>query len=169
MKWVLTMLVMLPYLATAQTEDEFLPEIRLMVIDSTEHAVQKFCKEVVGQVPSYKSAFVDREEVMSSTYFYDNNNYESLKLNFQFGVSQVMLKDSTYRKMRLVKMVRITAELSVMTDIYNYIFMTGHTPEKVMTISRYDKAVTFNGTPINSTLVADDFKAGYWILSFYKL
>ena len=56
-----------------------------------------------------------------------------------------------------------------MTNIYNYIFNTTYAPDNIIAISAYDKAVAYKGTPYNSTVVADDMKVGYWILSFYKL
>lgn len=160
---------MLPIAATAQTEDDFLPELRLMVLDSTEIAAQRFCKEVMAVAPGYKMAFVDREEVMMSKYFYDNANFETVRFEFQFRVDEVTGQDSTVRKNRVARLIRITAELSVMTNIYNYIFNETHTPEKLMAISTYDKAIGYKGSTYNSSLVADDFKAGYWILSFFSL
>lgn len=157
-------------LSTAQSEDDFLPELQTMVIDSNERAVQAFCKDILGYVPpGYNPAFVDREDPMVSKYYYDNRDHESLKMVYQFGVQDMMLADSTFKKARVVKLIRITGELNVITGIYNYIFNTTHTPDNIMAISRYDKAVAFNGMPINSTLVSDNYKYGYWTLSFYKL
>lgn len=169
MKWVLVMILMLPVMVQAQTEDEFLPEVTTLVIDSNEKAVQKFCKEIMSLVTGYKPAFVDRENVMMSKYYYDNSNFESIKFEFQFGIDEVELPDSTIRKSRVVRLVRITAEITAMTNIYNYIFSTSYTPEKIMAISRFDKAISYKGKSYNSTVVSDDFKAGYWILSFFKL
>jgi len=160
---------MLPFAALAQTEDDFLPEVRLMVLDSTEIAAQRFCKDVMAVAPGYKMAFVDREEVLMSKYFYDNANFETVRFEFQFGITEVTAPDSTVKKNRLARLIRITAELSVMTNIYNYIFNETHTPEKIMAISTYDKAVGYKGASYNSSLIADDYKAGYWTLSFFAL
>lgn len=173
MKWLVVFLFLMPIHVNAQTEDEFLPEVKLLVIDSTEAAVQRYCKEIISITTGYKSAFIDREDVMMSRYFYDNSNYESIKMEFQFGISELEVVDSTglstMKKARIVRLIRITSELNEMANIYNYLFNTTHTPEKILAISRYDKAVSYNGHPFNSTLVADDYKPGYWILSFYKL
>lgn len=174
MKWLITLLFLIPLHLSAQTEDDFLPEVRLMVIDSTESAVQRYCKEIISITSGYKPALVDREDVMMSRYLYDNMNYESVKMEFQFGVFKQAIEDSTgavlgEKKVRAVRLIRITAELNEMANIYNYIFNTTHTPENILAISRYDKAISYNGQPYNSTLIADDFKAGYWVLSFYKL
>ncbi len=169
MKWLLLLMLALPVCVQAQTEDDFLPEVRILVMDSTEQAVQKFCKEIVSVVQGYKPAFVDRENIMMSKYYYDNNNFESIKMEFQFGLEEVEMADSTIKKMRIVKLMRITAEMTAMTSIYNHIYNTAFTPEKIMAISRYDKPISYNGQPYNSTIVSDDYKAGYWILSFFKL
>lgn len=169
MKWVLVMILMLPVMAQAQTEDDFLPEVTTLVIDSNERAVQKFCTEIMSVVTGYKPAFVDRENVMMSKYYFDNSDFESIKFEFQFGIDEVEMPDSTVSKKRLVRLVRITAEITAMTNIYNYIFSSSYTPEKIMAISRFDKAVSYKGKSYNSTVVSDDFKAGYWILSFFKL
>lgn len=170
MKWLFFLITLSPLLSYAQTEDEFLPEISTMVIDSTEHAVQLFNKDMLAHVPpGYQPAFVDREDPMMSKYYFDNRDYESLKMVYQFGVENVMQPDSTFKKSRVVKLVRITGDLNAITGIYNHIFMSTHSPDNVMAISKYDKAVTFRGTPINSTLVSDNYKIGYWTLSFFKL
>lgn len=154
--------------AYAQTEDDFLPEVRLLVMDSTELAVQNFCKEIITVVPEYKFAFVDRENVMLSKYMYDNPAFETIRLEFQFGVEEAIMPDSTIKKRRLVRLMRITAELSVMTKIYNYIFNESHTPDKLMAISNYDKPISYKDGTYNSSIVSDDYKAGYWTLSFFS-
>lgn len=170
MKYILVcVLALLAAPCKAQTEDEFLPEVRTLVMDSTEKAVLTFCKEVMTAAPGYKFVFADREDVMVSRYFYDNGNFETVRLEFQFAADEIMMSDSTLRKNRVVRLMRISAELSVMTNIYNYIFNTTYAPDNIMAISAYDKAVSYKGTPYNSSVVADDMKAGYWILSFYKL
>ena len=66
-------------------------------------------------------------------------------------------------------MQNIYAELGSMTKIYNYIFNTNHTPDKVMAVSRYEKAISYHGQAYNSILLADDYKPGFWILRFYRL
>lgn len=169
MKQVLAFLLLLPWACHAQTEDEFLPQVRTLVMDSTEKAAETFCKEVMATVPGYKFAFVDRENVMMSKYFYDNGNFETIRFEFQFSINEQTLPDSTVKKSRVVRFMSISAELSAMTGIYNYIFNTTYTPDKIMAISVYDKAIGYKGTPYNSSIVADDMKAGYWILSFFRL
>lgn len=174
MKRLFVLLFMLPLSVFAQTEDDFLPEVSTMVIDSAESAVQRYCKDIIAHTSGYKIAFIDREDVMMSKYFYDNQSYETVKMEFQFGVTENEIQDSTgtvisTKKSRTVRLIRITAELNTITDIYNYIFTTSFTPEKIMAISRYDKPVSYKGQSFNSTVVSDDFKAGYWTLSFYKL
>ena len=171
MRHVLVCLLLLVSVTThAQTEDEFLPDIKSMVIDSTEAAVQRFCKELLAVTPGYKFAFVDREDVMLSKYMYDNKNFETLKFDFQFEIKESEA-DSTglVRKNRVVRLINITAELSTMTKIYNYLFSESHTPDKIIAISAYNKAVNYKGATYDTRLQADDFKAGYWILSFYSL
>ena len=164
------LLILFSTITHAQTEDEFLPDIKYMVIDSTEAAVQRFCKELLTVVPGYKFAFVDREDVMLSKYMYDNKDFETLKFDFQFHVKETE-PDSTgsVKKTRVVRLLNITGELSAMTKIYNYLFNEAHSPDKIIAISAYNKAVNYKGDTYDTRLQADDFKAGYWILSFYSL
>lgn len=166
---IVCVLVLFALPCVAQTEGEFLPEVRTLVMDSTENAVMRFCKEVMAVAPGYKFVFADREDVMISRYFYDNGNFETVRLEFQFAADEVMMGDSTMKKSRVVRSMRISAELSVMTKIYNYIFNTAYSSDNIMAISVYDKAVSYRGTPYTSSIVADDMKAGYWILSFFRL
>jgi hypothetical protein len=169
MKGFLVWLLMIPIVGYGQSEDDFLPEVRSLVMDSTERAVVNFCKEVMNVAPDYKFAFADREDVMMSKYFYDNGAYETVKFEFQFVINEVMMPDSTMKKSRIVKFMTITAELSTITNIYNYLFNASYTPDNIMAISVYDKALSYKGVPYNSSIVADDMKVGYWILSFFKL
>lgn len=156
--------------AFAQVDDDFLPKIKVLAIDSTEHAAIRFCNEVIEKaVPGYRKAFVDREDIMRSKYVYDDGGFESLKFAFQFTIEEGMKPDSTIGKMRIVKLQRISGELSVMANIYNYLFNTNHTPEKIMAISRYEKEVSYNGTTYTCTVMSDEYKPGYWVLTIYRL
>lgn len=170
MKGLLLWLLLLPCALHAQTEDDFLPEVKYLVIDSSEIAAQKFSKELTGIAGGYKFAFVDRENVMLSKYMYDNSKFETLKFDFQFEIDEVLAADSTTKKNRVVKTITITGELPAMTKIYNYLLGESHTPDKIIAISTHsDKAVSYKNSSYSCRLLADDFKAGYWILSFYKL
>lgn len=161
--------LLLPFACSAQTEDDFFPEVRTLVMDSSEKAAMAFCKEVITAAPGYKFAFADREDIMMSKYFYDNGNYETIKFEFQFVIEEQQMPDSTVKKNRVVRFMTISAELSAITNIYNYIFNSNYTPDKIMAISRYDKPVSYKGASYNSSIVADDMKVGYWILSFFRL
>lgn len=166
---VLSCFLLISSNAIAQTEADFLPQLKLLAIDSTEDVAAKFCEEVMSAVPGYAKAFVDREDILRSKYVYDDGAYESVKFAFQFTIEDAIKADSTIGKKRVVKLQRITAELSAMSQIYNYLFGTTHTPEKIMAISRYDKDIGYNGTVYTCTISADDFKAGYWVLTIYRL
>lgn len=159
--------------SSAQTEDEFLPPVTMLAIDSTEDVAIRFCKQIVSVVPAYHIAFADKEDILLSKYVYDNGNFETLKLEFQFKIENVQLTDTLGNvstvKNRVVRLQKISADLPTITKIYNYLFNTAHTPDKIMVISNKDKAVSYNGSAFNSTLVADDYKPGYWIITFYKI
>lgn len=155
--------------AKGQSDNDFLPQVKLLAIDSTEHAAVRFCKEVMQAVPGYSQAFIDREDIFMSKYVYENGSYETLKFAFQFTINEVVMPDSTKGKKRVVKLQRITAELSAMANIYNYLFNTNHSPDKIMAISRYDKDIAYNGTAYICSIIADDYKPGYWVLTIYRL
>ena len=155
--------------ALGQSENDFLPQIKILAIDSTEHTAIRFCSEVMQALPEYSQAFVDREDILMSKYIYDNGGYETLKFAFQFKIDEVLREDSTVGKIRIVKLQRITGELSAMAKVYNYLFGTDHSAEKIMAISRYDKDIAYNGTAYTCTIIADDYKPGYWVLTIYRL
>lgn len=169
MRLVLLWLLLLPCAANAQNEDDFLPEVKLMVIDSTEAATQRFCKEIMYTVGGFKPAFTDREDVMLTKVMYDNALFQTVKFDFQFTIDEITMPDSSIKKNRIVKYMSVTAELPVMTKIYSYLFNEAYTPDKLIAISMNDKAVSYKGSTYSAKLISDDFKAGYWILSFYKL
>ncbi len=158
----------------AQNEDDFLPQVSMVPIDSTEDVVVRFCKEVITAVPEYRIAFTDKEDVMFSKYVYDNGNFETLKMAFQFKIDNVpvvidTLGNTEEVKKRVVRLFKINGELNAITKVYNYLFNTGHTPDNIMAISNKDKMVSYNGTTFSTSVVADDFKPGYWIITFYKM
>lgn len=155
--------------AIGQTEDDFLPKVTLLAVDSGEAAAQTFCRRVVEAVPGYHPAIEDRENILMSTYLYDNDNFETLKFEYQFVIREEELPDGRVAKKRVVQMQKVVGEINALTAAYNFIFNTNHTPDKIMAISRYEKTVSYNGTPYTSTLVSDDYKPGYWILTFYRL
>lgn len=168
-KLLCIVLIAINSIAYGQTEADFLPQVSIMAIDSTERVAQEFCKKVIAATPGYSFEFVDKEDIYMSKYVFDNENFESVKFEFQFVIEDVMKADSTIAKQRVVKLMNITAELTAMTNIYNYIYNTSHNADKLLAISRYQKAVSYNGTAYNSSLVADDYQPGYWILRFWKL
>lgn len=153
----------------AQTEDDFLPQVRLLAMDSSVAATDRFCKAVLTSIPEYRHAFTDKEDIYFWNYVFDNDVNEKLKMEFQFAAEEYMQPDSTMAKRRVVILQRITAELSAMTKVYNYIFNTTFTPDKIIAISRNEKAIGYHGTAYNSTLVADDYRPGYWVLTFFRL
>ena len=158
----------------AQNEDDFLPQVSMLPIDSTEDVVLRFCKDIITAVPEYRPAFTDKEDVMFSKYIYDNGNFETLKMSFQFKIVNVVVVTDTLGnteevKKRVVRLMKINGELNTVTEIYNYLFNTGYTPDKIMAISNKDKLVSYNGSTFSSSVVADDFKPGYWIITFYKM
>lgn len=169
MKWIFVLLLTIPHVVFGQAEDDFLSQVKILALDSNEMGAQRFCQEIMSVVPGYKMAFVDREDVMFSTYMYDNPQFESVKFDFQFKVREEMMPDSTFRKNRVVFLQRITADLPTITLIYNYIFNSTHHADNIMAISLHEKPVGFKGKSFNSTIVADDYKPGYWILSFFNL
>jgi len=169
MKRVLLWLLLLPCAANAQNEDDFLPTVKLLVIDSPEVATQRFCKEIISTVGGFKLAFTDRENVMMTKYMYDNADFQTVKFDFQFVIDETMAPDSTIKRNRVVRYMSITADLPVMARIYSYLFNETYTPDKLMTISANDKAINYKGSTYSAKLISDDFKAGYWVLSFYKL
>lgn len=166
---IILSLTLLSARVLAQSEDEFLPQVILLAMDSTEDAAKRFCEQVVTVVPEYRLALADREDIMMSKYVYDNGNFELLKFEFQFIVTDVVTEDSSVAKKRIVRVQRISCDLPTMTKIYNYIYNTAHTPDKIMALSRYDKPVSYNGKSYNSNLYSDEFKPGYWVLSFFRL
>ncbi|OSZ79556.1 hypothetical protein CAP35_15290 [Chitinophagaceae bacterium IBVUCB1] len=149
--------------AYCQAEEETLV-VRVLALDTSVIIAKRFSEKIVEFAPGYKLAFVDNEKRHFVRYVYKNEKNETLRVDYGFYMTD---GDEEGRgKRAVVNYQSISGELSVVTNIYNFLFSSSLTPERIMTSSTMGSPVSFAGKNFEYTLLPDDYEAGYWVLTF---
>lgn len=161
----LLLLLLLPVLSFAQTDDDAMT-VRVLALDTSVNIARRFCEKLVELAPGYNLAFIDNEKRYQVRYVYKNEKNESLRLDYSFDM--VTDEEGKGPKKAVVDYQRISAELTVMVKIYNFLFAANITPEALLSISTQGSPVNFMGKTYEYTLMPDDYDPGYWVLTFRK-
>lgn len=150
----------------AQADDDEALTVRVLAMDTSVDIARRFCEKVAELAPGYLIAFIDNETRHMVRYVYKNDKNESLRLDYSFDM--VTDEEGKKPKKAVVNFQRISAELSVMTKIYNFLFNANITPESILTNSTQGSPVMFMGKTFEYTLLPDDYDPGYWVLTFRR-
>lgn len=144
------------------SEEPLVP--RILAMDTTINIARSFCEQVGSVVQGYRLAFVDNETRFAVRYVYKNDKNESLRIDYRFNLESI---DSTEkRKIPIVNFQRISGELNAMTTVYNYIFGSVLSPQRLMMTSTQGSPILYKGRSYQYTFLPDDYEPGYWVLTF---
>jgi hypothetical protein len=145
------------------SEEPLVP--RILAMDTTINIARSFCEQIGNVVPGYRLAFVDNETRFAVRYVYKNDKNESLRIDYRFNLEST---DTTGKrpKVPIVNFQRISGELGAITLVYNYIFGSALSPQRIMMMSTQGSPITYKGRNYQYTLLSDDYEAGYWVLTF---
>lgn len=149
----------------AQTDEDAL-SVRVLAMDTSVDIARRFCEKIAELAPGYNIAFIDNEKRYLVRYVYKNEKNESLRMDY--GFDMVSNEEGKGPKRAVVDYQRISADLSIMTKIYNFLFSANVTPETIMSISTQGSPVNFMGKTFEYSLLPDDYDPGYWVLTFRK-
>lgn len=165
MKFVISIifLMMVSFTGFSQVDEDALT-IRVLAMDTSVDIARRFCEKIAELAPGYNIAFIDNETRYLVRYVYKNEKNESLRMDY--GFDMVSDEEGKKPKRAVVNYQRISADLPVMTKIYNFLFNANVTPETIMAISTQGSPVNFKGKTYEYTLLPDDYDPGYWVLMF---
>ncbi len=167
MKFILSFLLLLAiYVPVAAQEDDDVLSVRVLAMDTSVDIARRFCEKIAELAPGYNIAFIDNEKRHLVRYVYKNEKNESLRIDY--GFDMVSDDEGKGPKRGIVDYQRISADLLVMTKIYNFLFSASVTPETIMSISTQGSPVKFMGKTFEYSLLPDDYAPGYWVLMFRK-
>lgn len=167
MKFILSFILLLytSFGCLAQTDEDALT-VRVLAMDTSVDIARRFCEKIAELAPGYNIAFIDNEKRYLVRYVYKNEKNESLRLDY--GFDMVGNEEGKGPKKAVVDYQRISADLSIMTKIYNFLFNANVTSETIMSISTQGSPVNFMGKTFEYSLLPDDYDPGYWVLTFRK-
>jgi len=149
--------------ASSQTDEEALA-VRVLALDTSVAIAKRFCEKMVEFAPGYNLAFIDNEKRHFVRYVYKNEKNESLRVDYGFHLEEN--EDGKTSKRAVVNYQSISGELSIITNIYNFLFSSSLTPERILASPTMGSPVTFSGKYFEYSLLPDDYEAGYWVLTF---
>jgi hypothetical protein len=165
MRLILIALLLFSIPVCAQEDGEEAPLVpRFLAMDTTVNIGKQFCEQVGSVALGYNLAFVDNETRFAVRYVYKNDRNESLRIDYKFSLES---SDPEQRKPKkpIVNFQRISGELNVMTTVYNYLFGSSLTPQKLITMSSQGSPISYRGKSYQYTFLPDDYEAGYWVLT----
>lgn len=167
MKFIISFLLLLSISCRcfAQADEDVLT-VRVLAMDTSVDIARRFCEKIAELAPGYNIAFIDNETRHLVRYVYKNDKNESLRMDYSFE----MVSDEEGKKPKkgIVTYQRISAELSIMTKIYNFLFNANITPQSILSNSTQGSPVSFMNKTFEYTLMPDDYDPGYWVLTFRK-
>ena len=148
--------------------EEFLRP-KILALDKSVMLAQRFNEEVAKVAYEYNLAFVDDEMKPTIRSVYKGGKNETLRIDYRYAVEESRT-DSTKRptKKQVVVYQRISGELRVITDIYNFLFSAHLTPERIMDASTVGSTITHQGKQHQFIFQADDYEPGYWVMTFVR-
>lgn len=154
--------------ATAQSPDETVVYLRprILALDNSIVAAQKFNEEISRAAVDYKLTFVDEESRPLIRYIYKTDNGETMRIDYKY----ILEGDAEKKipKRAVVVFQRISAELIIITYVYNFIFNTNYSPDRVMAEATLGSELQYRGRKYQFTLQADDYNPGYWVMTFVR-
>lgn len=155
----------IPFLCYAQTDEDALA-VRILALDTNVNIARRFCEKIAEFAPGYAVAFIDNEKRYLVRYVYKNEKNESLRIDY--GYDMVGNEEGKGPKRAIVDYQRVSADLYIMTKIYNFLFAANITPETILANSTQGSPVNYQGKTYEYSLMPDDYEPGYWVLTFRK-
>lgn len=154
--------------AMAQTEsDDELLSPRILALDTSIQVAHRF-NEMVAQVAAgYQLAFIDEENKPSIRFVYKTEKNATLRLDYKYSMYATD-DNPAAPKRKVVVYQRISGELQVITDIYNYLFNANLTPGGVMAAATQGSDISYHGHTYQFIFQPDDYDPGYWVMTFVK-
>ncbi len=167
MRYIITLLIILcANGVNAQISDDGLTRVKRIGLDTTLSGAAAFNETLIRDcIPGYKIKFVDNPHDGGTEikYLYEHANTSILKIDYTYRFSG---KDSTGKARPSIFSQRITADMESITLIYNYLFGANAKPDELDAYRGDSFDVVYQDRDYHYSLIPDDYRPGYWILTF---
>ena len=169
MKRLLVLLLLVnSFCVTAQTDEDAEPLLspKILALDTTISVANRFNEEISKMIPGYKHAFTDRSGHKTIKQIFKTENNETLKLQYNYTTDGGDSDDTNGKP--LVNFQQITADVAVITMIYNYLFGKELTAGQLSGVGTTGTEIIYHGAIHQLVLEPDDYAPGYWSLTFVR-
>ncbi len=142
--------------ALAQSSQGLSPKI--LLLDTSINLAPVFNAEVMKYAPGYRLLGSEKEAGERTIYSYTDG---------QDGIIRIEYKSENENGMPIVIYQSITADLDVIMPIFNGLFRMNVATD-IDHASMIGGAIQYNHRDYQCLMQADDYKQGYWVLSFVK-
>jgi hypothetical protein len=148
----------------AQT-DEGMMVAKILGLDTTISGATAFNDELLKCAPGYTFKFLDKNPggISEMKYLYEHSNHEILKVEYTYRNKVV---DSSGKAKPIVFSQRIIADNQSITTIYNCMFGESLQAGQLEAYSGTNFGFLYQDRGYHYSLMPDDYRPGYWILTF---
>ncbi len=139
---------------------------RILALDNSIIAAKKFNEELASAAVDYKLSFVDEESRPLIRYIYKTDNGETMRMDFKYTIEGDTERNIAKRPVVIFQ--RISAELIIITYMYNYLFNTNYSPDRIMAEATVGADLVYRGKKYLFVLQPDDYNPGYWVMTMMR-
>ena len=162
------MLLVLPLCSFAQYDEDDEPYMRprILALDTTLSAANRFNDEIGKVATGYSYVFTDKSVPKTIRQVYKADNNETLRLEYKYGLNEGNGEESNANP--VVTYQRINAESGLVIKIYNYLFGTQFDASQISALATPGTEIMYHDEVHQFVLEADDYAPGYWTMSFVR-
>ncbi len=144
---------------------EEIPYVRILALDKSVQAAERFNREVAARAVDFNLAFVDTENSPTIRYVYKTTNNESLRIDYKYALES---GGEGRPAKRVVVFQRISGPIAVISEIYNFLFNSNISPKTITTVATVGARVGHDKSVYMFTFQPDDYDPGYWVMTFVR-
>ena len=164
MKHLIVLLLLACALRVNAQSDDGIFSAKKLALDTTISGAIAFNTDILNCSQGYTLEFTDKQRQNELVYLYEHTSKETLKFEYHYQQGE---PDSTGKTAKpTIIYQRIIGDNNTITQIYNCIFGEAITAEQLQAFSTMGTGFGYKGRDYHYTLLPDDYKPGYWVLTF---
>ncbi len=167
-KLITVIILLVPFISLGQTDEDAEPYMapRILALDSSLSAANKFNKEISKVAAGYTYVFTDRSIPKTIREVFKTENNETLRLEYKYGIDEGDGEDGAAKP--VVTYQKINGEAGLIVKIYNYLFNTNFDASQLSALTTPGMEIIYHDDVHQFVLEADDYAPGYWTISFVR-
>src|SRR5690606_21335596 len=134
---------------------------RILALDKDPSFANTFNDALAPYLPGYRLMITDDQTPGVLRYIYKTGGNATLRLEYRYKADPEVGKTTPK-----VYYQSISGEAPVITDIYNYLFGSGLTPDKLPLAVAAGLELSYEGNRFKFVLQPDEYAPGYWSMTF---